>query len=493
VPRAHRIAIAAAIIFLFAWKLAPPAGRAGPPMRDFEAYYAAGAAFDRGEDPYTRSIWNVERAIPGVDSSHEELLPYVGPAAALPLYGLLARLPYDPAHRVWGGFLGLMLGLALFGMLFLFRAPFAWQTLAGALFLCFGFGPLTSGVALGQVALPAFAGIVIAAVALDRKQTAAAACGAFIAALQPNLALALAARVRERRTLAAFGIGLIAFLALTLAAGGGGRGLLSYLTLLREHGAGERLIAIQITPAAIAWELGAGARLASIAALLVAAAALVACLALIRKTQRAEERIAVACCALPLILPFFHEHDFTIALFPSFLLALRARGFALGLGAAGTTFVSIDWLGLGQRPTGIPQSLAVALLAALGFALLARAQGRASLAGLAVCLVAFPIAAAALFHPVPIWPDALPKGFFPPAGLDASTIWHAEQTASGLEHQTPFWAFLKLCTLCGCGLLWTALAGLIIERNAGSRRDSHSNVDVQKVVERPELVGMKAD
>jgi hypothetical protein len=190
-------------------------------------------------------------------------------------------------------------------------------------------------------------------------------------------------------------------------------------------------------------------------------------------------------------VPFFHEHDFLIALFPGFLLALRARGTALALGAVGTTLVAIDWLGLGQRPTGIPQSIAVAILAALGFALLARARERGRLAGLAVCLGAVPLAVAALFHPVPIWPDALPAGFAPPAALDASAVWHAEQAASGLEAAVPFWGVLKGCTLGGCIVLWSALAVMIRDR-ARARRE-RSDVDVHEVVERSELVGVEAD
>lgn len=458
-PSSRTVALFAAVVLFVAGNWAPPPGHAGPPMRDFEAYYAAGAAFDRGDNPYSRAVWKTERTIEGIDATHEELLPYVGPAAALPLYGALAHLPYEIAHRVWGGFLGLMLGLALFGMLFLFRARASWETLAGSLVLFFGFGPLTSDVALGQVALVSFAGIVVAAVALRLRSAAGAALGALISAVQPNLALVLIARVRERRSVIAFALGLVAFAALTAASYGGPAGFVHYLALLREHGAGERYIAIQITPVAIAWELGASKAVAALVAPCVSLLALALAIVTAYRAQSDEERIAIACCALPFVVPFFHEHDFVIALFPAFLLAVRARGTALWLAAAGTTFVAIDWLGFGQRPTGIPQSLMAASAASLGFALLAHSRHPLRLAGLAVCLLAIPVALASTLQPVPIWPDQLPAAFHPPPALDASAVWHAEQAESGLEVQAPVWAFLKLGTFAGCALLWLALVG----------------------------------
>lgn len=456
VPSNRSLALIAAVVLFIAWRLSPPPGRAGPPMRDFEAYYAAGAAFDRGEDPYSRAVWTTERTIPGIDPTHEELLPYVGPAAALPAYGLLALLPYDAAHRVWGGFLGLMLWCALFGMLLLFRARVAWDTLGGSLLLCYGFGPLTSDVALGQVALVSFAGIVIAAVALRARSTLGAATGALLAALQPNLALILIARLRERRSLVAFALGLAAFAALTLATFGSA-GFVRYLALLREHGAGERFIAIQITPIAIAWELGASRATAVLAGGALSIVALILAVATARRARTDEGRVAIGCCALPFIVPFFHEHDFIVALFPIVLLAVRARGAALGLAALGTVLLAIDWLGFGQRPTGVAQSLAMSGAAALGFAWLAHARHPARFAGFAVCALAIPIALFAWVQPVPIWPDMLPAHFNPPPSVDASTVWHEEQAASGLEQQAPYWALLKSCTLGGCALLWLAL------------------------------------
>ena len=77
----------------------PSAAAAGPFARDFEAYYAAGATWNAGGDPWSRDVWRVERTIPGVDATRDELLPFVGPAASLPLWSLLARLPFGVARE----------------------------------------------------------------------------------------------------------------------------------------------------------------------------------------------------------------------------------------------------------------------------------------------------------------------------------------------------------------------------------------------------------
>ncbi|HZX68958.1 MAG TPA: hypothetical protein VFE70_08735, partial [Candidatus Elarobacter sp.] len=85
-------------------------------------------------------MWPVERAIDAVDGSRDELLPFVGPAAALPLYGALARLPQPVAVRVWTVLLiAAACGLA-FASLALVRTRRV-AALAGALLLGFASGP----------------------------------------------------------------------------------------------------------------------------------------------------------------------------------------------------------------------------------------------------------------------------------------------------------------------------------------------------------------
>ena len=88
-------AIAGAVFF------ARPAATPGPSLRDFEAYWSAGATWNSGDNPYGRAIWIAERTVNGVTPSRDELLPFVGPPPTLLLWSLFARLPYDRAAIIW--------------------------------------------------------------------------------------------------------------------------------------------------------------------------------------------------------------------------------------------------------------------------------------------------------------------------------------------------------------------------------------------------------
>ena len=78
-----------------------PAATPGPFLRDFEAYWSAGSAWNARTDPYGRAILNAERAVPGVDASRDELLPFVAPPPTVALWSLVARLPYVVAANLW--------------------------------------------------------------------------------------------------------------------------------------------------------------------------------------------------------------------------------------------------------------------------------------------------------------------------------------------------------------------------------------------------------
>src|SRR5579871_4668324 len=112
------VALASALVAIalafFAFR---PTTTPGPALRDFEAYYAAGSARDAGDDPYSRALWRAERAIPGVDPSREELLPYVGPPFGLALWEMLARLDWARACAVWSFALAIAFALLTLGAL----------------------------------------------------------------------------------------------------------------------------------------------------------------------------------------------------------------------------------------------------------------------------------------------------------------------------------------------------------------------------------------
>jgi hypothetical protein len=441
------------VALALAFTLFRPAPTQGPFARDFEAYYAAGATWNAGGDPWSRDVWQVERTVAGVDPSRDELLPYVGPAAALPLFGALARLPQPVAVRIWSGLLAASCAALMIAAVLLARARRR-DAVLGAFALALGAGPMTSALALGQAALLSAAAIALALVAYERRAVAAGALATLVAALQPNLALVLVARMRDRTALLCAVLGAAAFAALTLVAGGGANGVGAYVRLLGEHGRAEGFATIQHTPAAIAFAFGAPESLAALTGTIVASIAVLAvAAATVRFRLSPLDGTLLAAAALPLAVPFFHEHDFVIALIPLTVLAVRAEGAARAWAGAGAVLALVDWLGLAQRPTAHAQIVAqgVALSCAfvvLGASARARRSDLAPFAALAVlACAALPLARAV---PAPTWPDALPAGYRAPANAGASAVWADEQRAAGLDARQPAWGVLRAIPLAGC-------------------------------------------
>ena len=462
----RRFALAiAALAVLIAFFVVHPRSTTGPIFRDFESYYAAGATWRYQTDPYGRDVWRTERSIPEVVKTRDELLPFVGPPFGLPLWSAFSRLPWNAAVVVWGTLLVCALAVIAFGSLALAGGAIGAFDAFAVLLVVAGFGPLTSGVALGQVAVLACAGIVLAPFALRPRGTFAAFACALVAGLQPNLALALAARLGSKRS-------WIAFVSAALVAAGGSAlalggldGFAHYITVLREHGEAERFIAIQTTPAAVARAFGLSASTASTVGIALAGVTFAVVAAqCVRGRYAANARLGVACAALPLALPFAHEHDFTIAFLPAILLARHARGALWVAGCCASLLVATDWLGIAQRSDGIAATALLTLAAALGFAGLARAPLRAY--HFAPAVVALAVVAAGVLvrgHPLPTWPDGLGPAFHVPATMPAPLVWHLEQVRSGIAAQVPAWGSLRLLSLAGCALLWCAASFALVE------------------------------
>jgi hypothetical protein len=479
----------AAAIVAGAFFFARPPAKGGPALRDFESYYAAGDVWHGGGDPYSREIWRTERAIPGVVATREELLPFVGPAFGLPLWAALARLPYERAAAVWNALLLGCVAILALGSLKLARgSPDALDALAIAIF-CAGFGPLTSGVGLGQVAILSCAAIVACLFALDPRARFSGVAGGIVAAtaaaLQPNLGLVLAARLRERRSWIVMLAAAAIVLGGSAVALGGPEGMLRYIALLREHGSAERFIAIQTTVDAIAHALGASAGAAQALAAFVAVGALGVTVAFFRShAYDTTARVAIACALAPLVLPFSHEHDFTIAFLPAVLVLRRARGIQRTLAGIGLMLLAVDWLGLAQRP----ESLALATLLTLGAglalaALVSRNPAPADLWPLAFAPLVYVIGRFAALRPLPTWPDALGPVFAPAIALSATQVWQLEQLQSGIGVQEPSWALLRALSMLGAALVWSlALVALapspvrVVRDRFGPLRETRSSI-----------------
>jgi hypothetical protein len=453
--RAWALALAWAAIAL-ALLAARPLPTPGPFLRDFEAYWSAGAAWNVHADPYSRAIWQAERTVPGVDAQRDEILPFINPPPALLVWSAFARLPYRAAAGLW---LTLLAG-ALFALIVVvLRASGAGINallFCAALALAMAFGPITSDLALGQLALPAFLGATLLVVLADRSVPLAAAA-AILALAAPNVTLGLASQFNHKRAILSIAVALAVTYALGVAAAGW-RWPVTYAASAAAHATAERFVTIQLTPAAIAYGSGATPSTAQLIGAAAAILAVVAALLLAMRVREAFPRFAAWSALVPFAGLFFHEHDLLIGYPAALWCALRTRATTRSLALGGAMLVSIDWLGLAQRPTGIAQS---ALLAIAAFAAFIAFDDRFETRR--AWRVALPVAAlfagAALLaanHPAPVWPDSLP-GFHANPNAAIAAVWLAEQRAGGLLGVAPVWAFLRALPLLGCALLACAI------------------------------------
>lgn len=453
-------ALCAALALTFARPHATP----GPALRDFESYYAAGTQWVKGGSPYTTAIWDAERTIPGVNPHRYELLPYVGIPQALPVFGALSRVSYPAAAAVWLTVLICAAAALVWAVIALLDLRLGVLGIAGVALFALGFGPLTSDLALGQVALLSAAAVALAALGLLRGRTLAGGLAVFAAAIQPNAALALVSQATARRPLLAMAAAFATFLfSFGLAQRGQALSLPAYLALLREHGAAEAFATIQFTTTAIVSSLGVSHGAASLAGWLGPAVSVALWLAGMRALRSdAVLALGFTCAMLPFALPFFHEHDFVIVLIAALVCARRVPSRLWPAALIGALLVSIDWLGLAQRPDGVLQSALLASAAAIGYTCFAR-RSLATLAWAATpLLLVVACGIAAQNQPAPVWPDAMrPLPPFAP-GATAAHVWGTELLYSGLLLPNPFWAALRSLSLLGCAVLaylsWKSLA-----------------------------------
>lgn len=430
-------------------------------MRDFEAYYAAGAASLHGDDPYSIGIWNYERAMHGVNAGRREVLPFVGPPAALFLWRAVARLPEFAATQLWRALLIACAALVAFLCARRSRVRANAVNVVAVAAIALAFGPLTSDLALGQIALAAFAAVLVANELAARYPLAAAlsVCAAFV---QPNVGIVAAGIVRDRRTMLAVLLGVLLFIEL-LVLSGGFETLVRYAAVLQQHGSAERFASIQITPAAVLYGFGMAPSAAQLAGSAVAIAATALWFFGVRGMRETTERLAFTCALAPLAMPFFHEHDFALVMLPAMLVTLREESAFV---PAAFLLCSIDWLGLAQRPDGTVQTVLLASGGLLGLLAL-RAFTRTQLAYALVTIVAAAAAGGfAAHHTLGVWPDAM-QAFTLPADASIARVWEAEQRASGLMAPDAFVAALRVLPLLGSALLAAAFVRSRVA--AGSR------------------------
>ncbi len=453
--------IASALFFLRA------PGEPGVFTRDFEAYWSAGRAVNTGANPYAGQLLQFERAVPGVDSKVNELLPFAGTPPSLALWSALARMQYSTAARYWLVALAIALvALLLAAMRLCIGAQGdGWSFFALAA-CALAFVPVTSDFALGQAALVAYAAAAVAIASVPRSITASMVA-LLLGALQPNVALGAGVLVAHRRGMAAAAIAIVVLYA-TGAVYQGLNWPAQYAALLLAHGAAERFDAIQYTPASIAFGFGAAPRFATFAGAFVAVAAAVTAAFAIVRTGELASKFAVACTALPLVAGFMHEHDLVLLLIPA-LWALRRVERRL---RAATIFAfalcSVNWMDFAQQPQAASQDVTLAAgfcCAALAWSQYRDAALYTGAAAAFTCVLAG--AWIGVHHPAPIWPNDM-AAFSVAPGANASQIWQAEQRATGLETAAPAWAMLRTFSLAGTVMLLIAVsrASYVVNRVA---------------------------
>lgn len=435
-------AVTCALIFV------RPHATPGPPMRDFEAYYAAGATANANEDPYSTAIWTAERKMPGVGANRYAVLPFVGPPATLAAWAAFARLNVSDATLLWRA----LLVAAALVLLCAAAASAGRVSLAQAWPLALvgiGFGPLTSALALGQLALPACACAAVALALGSRRVLAAIA--ALFACAQPNIAITLAGQLRRAASGLPIALGAAAFTASSLLAR---RDPFAYLRLLHAHGLAERFAIVQVTPLSIAFGLGASAAAARIAQIVLLVAAVSVWLFAVRRLRDDAAVFCAGAALLPFAMPFFHEHDLTIELVPAIVLALRCSDRVLPWVVGGALCCATDWLGLAQRPDGTLQTLLLVGSCAAGLLALRTRLSRSSVVVALCVLAAIAIAGTvAQSHPAPVWPDAM-RALAPDVrALSISAAWHAELQGAGQFQRDSFFAALRCLSLGGAAVL----------------------------------------
>jgi hypothetical protein len=457
------------VLLAVAFAVWRPLAVAGPPMGDFSAYYSGGAVWERGEDPYSSSVWNVERYLPGIEPERKELLPYVGPPLGLPLWAGLSFAPYRSAVVIWG--------LALFlCILILVAVParLSQRRLRGVdvlalLLYCAASGPFIDSVTLGQAALPAAASVDVAILYAARGKWIGAGSAAVIATIfKPNLALVLLATVRSAGICIAYAVAAIVAIVGNIEIMRGVPGVLHYLALLPQQTASERFYAYQFTPASIAYGLGLEPHVAIAIGGIIAIVAIAAVIAAINISKASlVDGAAIACTGYPFIVPYLHSTDFVIVLLPAFLVIFRARGIPWLVGACGLVLVSLEIFAMAQGRAGAIFGVAMSIVVPLEIAALSPALSwKLRLAPLVVAPFVLALALAAPQTHLPMWPAALPRHFEAAPGAPANATWRRELIASGLENERPWASLLRIVTLSG-----TLLVGIAMTATARERAD----------------------
>jgi hypothetical protein len=413
VVAAGAIAVVAFLVFL-------PQTRPPALMRDFNAFYCAGVALDRGADPYRneplgacerapRATW-LNRGIPHL-AAPAPLPPY-----ALAPFRLLAYLPYETAVVVWSLILFAAFGLTVWALRQVTRLPLV--GLIAAFSLVDGF----AGWTLGQIAPIAVAAIALAAYFVERGHDRAATAALVIGMLEPHVALpaALAFFAWRPQTRLPLVAAAAACFALSLIAAGWNLNVEYVRSVLPAHAVSEIASNRQLSLTNIAYRFGASDALAlrlgdaSYFAMLAAGVLLAPVVA-----RRAGAGLLAA---LPVAFvlfggPFSHVVQTAAALPCALLLWARVPSTRLPLGIA-LASLAVPWAQFSSLGALFPTLAAVAV----GFVVWAFVDRRPLAIAFGAALASFYLIAiaASVTQRIPDPAQALAASYDPRALAEAS-------------------------------------------------------------------------
>jgi hypothetical protein len=421
-------------------------------LYDFADFYCAGAALDRGADPYRyEPLHRCEHAVstnPVFRSDPVRVVPAPLPPYDFPPFVLAARLNFAQARSLHTAAIVIAVVLAVWGLA-LVAAPF--DVAALALVLPAGYVLLNAG----QVVPFALLALVFCGVALARGHPGLAGILAALTAIEPHLGLPVCIAIllfvpRGRLGLIAAAAALASIGALLV----GMAGIAEFITrVLPAQAAAESAYVYQYSLTYLLRIFGVPAAPALLCGELSYAIVLVAGVVLGRRlsTRLARpELLAYLPAACSVIAgPYVHLVDLAFAIPATLVLAGALRGTARTLAIVALCLLTVPWI-----QVWIIKKLFLATLFVVG-ALLVRLRAPALPGGALFVAIAAAIYLLELAPPTPL--VATTVGSFSDADL-AQRAWSAYVEQLGVGSVT--WLLVKVPTWIGLASLlaasWTA-------------------------------------
>ncbi len=355
--RLRRLVVASAIVAVAALLLARPETRPSALLRDFNAFYCAGAAIDRGADAYRAEPLGACERTPRPAAFGQGManlaMPAPLPPYALAPFALLARLPYGPAATLWALILLAAFTLTVGAMQRLTGLPL--PAVIAAFALVDGF----ASIALGQVAPFAIAAVAFAALLTEQGRDRAAAWVTAIAMIEPHVGLpaALALFVWRPQTRLPLALAGAFCIGLSLALTGLANNLEYVRAVLPAHAVSEIVNAKQFSLTYILHRFGlsdaSALRAGNLSYLAMLALGIAVAPIVARRSSSSGLIVAFPVAAALFGGPFAHIVQMAAALPAALLLYARVPALRSTLGIA-IAMLAVPWVQFSTLGTLFP-------------------------------------------------------------------------------------------------------------------------------------------